>query len=111
MFVQYNFGYAHKVYLGSSRMQESTIEEIAAAAKQIYNTRLKTSLEQSHKDEFLAIESESGNYFLGSTLSKALGAARRKYPDRLSHTIRVGHPAAVHFGLKLSGMRLLCEML
>jgi hypothetical protein len=34
-------------------------------------------------------------------LSEAIGAARRSYPDRLAHAMRVGHKAAVHFGAQL----------
>jgi hypothetical protein len=46
----------------------------------------------------VAIEPESGDYFLGNTLSDAIGAARRSHPDKLAHGMRVGHRAAVHFG-------------
>jgi hypothetical protein len=56
-------------------------------------------LEPAHNDEFVAIEPISGEYFLGRTLSEAIGASRSKYPDRLAHALRVGHKATVHFGL------------
>ncbi len=44
----------------------------------------------------MAIEPESGEYFLGDTLDEAVRAARERHPSRLSHTVRVGHPAALH---------------
>jgi hypothetical protein len=72
---------------------------IASAAKKIYAEQLRELLEPSHQDEFVAIEPTSGEYFLGRTLSDAIGAARAKYPDRLAHALRVGHSATVHFGL------------
>jgi hypothetical protein len=50
---------------------------------------------------FVAIEPVSGDYFLGCTLSEAIGASRSKYPDRLAHALRVGHKAAIHFGLQI----------
>jgi hypothetical protein len=74
---------------------------IAERAKQIYNERLRSQLEVSDPDSFVAIEPESGEYFLGATLSDAIGKSRQKYPDRLAHAIRVGHQAAVHFGLSI----------
>lgn len=73
--------------------------DVADRAKKIYNERLKTQLEASSPDQFVAIEPDSGEFFVGATLSEASGKSRQKYPDRLAHAIRVGHQAAVHFGL------------
>ena len=83
-------------------MHHQELQEIVNAAKEIYESRLKSDLEHSHMNEFVAIEPQSGDYFLGHSLSEAVGAARRKHPDRLSHTVRVGHTAAIHFGLTIS---------
>lgn len=52
-----------------------------------------------HIDRFVAIEPESGEYFLGNTFDAAVKSARTKYPDRLSHTIRIGHRAAFYIGV------------
>jgi len=30
-----------------------------------------------------------------------MGAARQSHPDRLAHAMRVGHKAALHFGLHI----------
>lgn len=67
-------------------------------AKQIYADQLQTKLESQHMDRFVAIEPESGEYFLGDTFDEAVKSARTKYPSRLSHTIRIGHRAAFHIG-------------
>ena len=74
-------------------------ESVAGAARRLYSQSLRELLEPAHNDEFVAIEPTSGDYFLGRTLSDAIGAARSKYPDRLVHTLRVGHSATVHFGM------------
>ena len=74
---------------------------LIARAEQLYATQLRALLEPNHLHQFVAIEPESGGYFLGSTLSEAIGAARRAYPDRLTHTMRVGHDAALHFGMQV----------
>ena len=76
-------------------------ESVASAARRLYAERLRELLEPAHNDEFVAIEPISGEYFLGQTLSEAIGASRSKYPDRLAHALRVGHKATVHFGLHI----------
>ena len=74
--------------------------QVAAAARAKYE-QLRGELELTHSNDFVAIEPSSGEYFTGRTLTDAISAARAKYPDRLVHTIRVGHRAAVHFGLHI----------
>jgi len=56
-------------------------------------------IEPAHLDEFVAIEPESGDFFLGKTLNEATRTARKAHPDRLTHAMRVGHRAALHFGM------------
>ena len=77
------------------------VQNVAERARRIYEERLRASLEESHRNQFVAIEPVSGDYFLGRTLSDAIGASRTKYPDRLAHALRVGHKAAVHLGLQV----------
>lgn len=81
-------------------MVENT-EGVAEAARRIYANRLRELLEPDHMHEFVAIEPVSGDYFLGKTLTEAIGASRTKYPDRLAHAMRVGHKAAIHFGMQI----------
>ncbi len=76
-------------------------ENVAEQAWRLYEERLRATLEKSHMNEFVAIEPISGDYFLGRTLSEAIGASRTKYPDRLAHALRVGHKAAIHLGLNI----------
>lgn len=80
-------------------MLDSHLTEFVQRAEDIYCNRLRAILEPAHANDFVAIEPESGDYFLGRTLSEAIGAARQAYPNRLAHAMRVGHKAALHFGL------------
>jgi len=80
-------------------MTTQDVDEFVRRAEEVYAMRLRTILEPAHVDEFVAIEPDSGDYFLGKTLSEAIGAARRSHPDRLAHAMRVGHRAALHFGV------------
>jgi hypothetical protein len=47
----------------------------------------------------VAIEPESQEFFIGQSFDSAVTAARTAYPNRVSHTIRIGHQAAFHIGL------------
>jgi hypothetical protein len=72
--------------------------ELARRAEAIYEQRLKAILEPEHRGEFVVIEPDSGDYFLGRTLSEAVWAAYRNYPDRETYVVRIGYPVAVEFG-------------
>jgi hypothetical protein len=41
----------------------------------------------------------SGNFFVGVTFDEAVNAAIDAFPDRLTHTLRIGHAAALHLGV------------
>ena len=71
---------------------------VAARAKSLYEQQLRADLEAQHRDKFVAIEPDSGDYFVGSTYGESVLAARQAHPQRLSFVIRVGHDAAIHLG-------------
>jgi len=73
--------------------------EVARKAQAIYHDRLRRKLEISNPDEFVAIEPESGDFFLGKTLSEAIQAARAVHPQRLPFTLRVGHASTIELGV------------
>lgn len=67
-------------------------------AEQFYQKHLRTDLERTHLNSFVAIEPESGDFFLGRTLSEASAAASAAHPDRRCCVLRVGHSVALHIG-------------
>jgi hypothetical protein len=73
-------------------------QEIARQAEWLYEHRLQALLAPTHTGEFVTIEPASGAYFVGATLSEAIGAARSAYPSRLAYAMRIGHRTAVHLG-------------
>jgi hypothetical protein len=79
-------------------MVSAETKSVIERAKQIYADRLQADLEPQHMHRFVAIEPESGEYFLGDTFDEAVKSARTKHPSRLSHTIKIGHRAAFHIG-------------
>lgn len=85
--------------MGEPAMTRSEVDEFVRRAEEIYAARLKEALEPEHLDQFVVIEPESGDYFLGKTLGEATQAARQSHPGRLTHAMRVGHRAALYLGL------------
>ncbi len=73
--------------------------DVARRATEIYDMRLRVMLETDHRNAYVAVEPDSGDYFLGDTLSEAIQAARTAHPNRISFALRVGHPSAVHLGV------------
>ena len=82
-------------------MATKDLQSLVTNAKRIYETRLRSKLEPRHNDEFVAVEPTSGDFFLGKTLSEAIGAARQEHPDRMAHAMRIGHKTAIHFGASI----------
>ena len=79
-------------------MASTGLKTNSAKAKDLYESLLRRDLERDFWGAYVAIEPESGDYFVGSTFDDAVNAALDKYPDRTTHTIRVGHVAAIHLG-------------
>jgi hypothetical protein len=78
-------------------MISETTRSVIDQAKCIYNAQ-KKAWEASHNGEYVSIEPESGEYFFAASFDAAVRAARTKYPERLSHTVRVGHDAVFFIG-------------
>jgi len=74
-------------------------KRVAAKAKRLFEEKFREELEKGHSGEFVCIEPESGEFFLGQTFDDAINKAMDAYPGRLTHTLRVGHDAALHLGM------------
>jgi len=68
------------------------INRFVAKGEEIYQQRLKDKLEPTHYGQIVAIEVESGDYFLGESVIEAGLKARAKYPDKIFHFIKIGFP-------------------
>ncbi len=68
-------------------------EEHINRGKEIYK-RIKNKLEPEHKGEFIAIEIDTGDYFVGKDPIEADEKAREKYPDAVFFLARIGYRAA-----------------
>ncbi len=79
-------------------MASEQLVELKRRASAIYEQELRSRLETTNPDDFVAIEPESGDFFLGKTLSETIQAARAAHPDRFPFAFRVGHKSTVELG-------------
>ena len=79
-------------------MISEQVRDTADRARRIYDLRLRPALEADHTGRFVAVEPDSGDYFLADTLDAAAAAAQAAHPERQAHVLRVGHAAVWHIG-------------
>ena len=67
-------------------------EELLRRGWQRY-AELREGLEAQHYGEFVMIEIDSGDYFIGATSQEALHRAEAAHPDKAFCLIRIGYKA------------------
>ena len=78
-------------------MISETTRSVIERAKTVYNTH-KAEWEESRLGEFVSIETESGEWFFAESFEAAVRAARSRFPERVSRTIRIGHGTTLFIG-------------
>jgi len=63
-------------------------------AVEIYERKLKKKLEPKYKGKMIAIEVDSGKYFMGDDLREASQKATAAFPDKIFYFKRVGFKTA-----------------
>jgi hypothetical protein len=72
----------------------AVVDPIVENGQRFYDEHLKDELEPEHTGRYVAIEPESGRYFLADTGTDALIEAHRSLPQSLFYLARVGYPSA-----------------
>ena len=72
--------------------------ERAERAEQYYKEKLKETLEATDREKFVAIEVDSGDYYVADTDREAADAARLAHPKKYPHLIRIGHAFSYFIG-------------
>jgi hypothetical protein len=67
--------------------------DLRSRARTIYEA-IEGNLEPSLKGKVVAVDVESGEYFVGETILDAAKKARDKHPDKTFHFFRIGFPTA-----------------
>lgn len=68
--------------------------QIASNGEHIYH-ELKEELEKKYFGRFVAIDTETKEYFLGETQIEASSKAKNKYPNKVFYLVKIGFPAVV----------------
>lgn len=71
-------------------------KRIGQVGQQIYG-HLQPKLEPRYTGKIVAIDVESGDYFVGDTLHEAIQKGREKYPNRVFYSVKIGYPAVYSF--------------
>ena len=72
--------------------------KIADLGRKFYEENLKNILEPIHNGEFVSIEPESGQYFLGKTDVEAMKKSKEAIPHKIKCLIRIGAKSTYKFG-------------
>ncbi len=81
------------------------LAETAARGRCFYEERLKQRLEAERMGEFVAVEPNTGRYFLGRTGSEALTSAHEAMPEAKFFLQRIGSEVTHKMGSYGSGRR------
>ena len=73
-------------------------KELVEKGQDIYEHKLKKQLEKKRPGEFVAIDVDSENYYLGITADEAVKLAKEANSDGLFHLIRIGHSGVYRMG-------------
>ncbi len=70
--------------------------EIAHKGEEVYQ-KISKQIKKEHVGDFMAIEVESGKYFLGQTQMEAIEKAKKRFPAKVFYLMKIGFPAVVTF--------------
>jgi hypothetical protein len=73
-------------------------DDLVERGQAFYDEHLREKLEPEHSGRFVAIEPDTGRYFLADTGTDALTAALAEMPDGLFYLARVGYQTADAIG-------------
>ena len=71
-----------------------TEDELVRRARQLYDQKLRSLLEPQHQGHFVAIEPQTGKYFVADTGTAALVEAHKAMPQHTFYLAKIGYEAA-----------------
>jgi len=75
------------------KLKKIDTDFLVEKGEKIYNDVLKKKLESTYKGKIVAIEPDSGDYFVDNSTVGAIEKAQKKYPDKTFYLVRIGYPA------------------
>ena len=80
----------------TSQLVNIDAREIGEKGREIFR-KISKELEKDYFGKFVAIEVDSGDYFIGDTSIEANTKAREKYPSKVFYLGRIGYRTAFSF--------------
>ena len=75
---------------------EVDIRKIGEKGRELFK-KISEELERDYRGKFVAIEVESGDYFIGDTIIEADRKAKEGHPDKVFFLGKIGYRAATSF--------------
>jgi hypothetical protein len=69
-------------------------KKIAERGERIYQDRYKEAFEREHPGKFVAIDVDTGDYYLGDFPEQVLEQARKGSQTGIFHLVKIGSPGA-----------------
>ncbi len=69
-------------------------QEIVTQGQKIYDEKYRVKFEKQHPGQFVAIEIQSKEAFVGETPERAYELVQKKHPMGVFHLIKIGSPGA-----------------
>ena len=84
-----------------AKAKSVSTKKLAEVGQRIYDERLRKKLEPRYAGKIVTIEVDSGDYFVGDTLREAIQKARKRYPEEVFYSVKVGYPAVYSFASRM----------
>jgi hypothetical protein len=75
-------------------------EEFAGRGDALYETQIRSQVEEGNQGKIVAIDIETGAFEVADEIVTASDLLLSKYPDAQTWFIRIGHRAVYHFGAR-----------
>jgi hypothetical protein len=75
-------------------------EEFSRRGDELYQSQIRSQVEEGNSGKILAIDIETGAFELAEDIVTASEQLLAKYPDAQTWFIRIGHQAVYHFGAR-----------
>ncbi|MBW4693191.1 MAG: hypothetical protein KME27_15670 [Lyngbya sp. HA4199-MV5] len=75
-------------------------EEFAHRGNDIYESHIRSHVEEGNHGKIVAIDIETGNFEVADDLLVASKRLSARLPDAQTWFVRIGHPAVDHFGAR-----------
>lgn len=86
-------------------MEPYAAQEIARRGKELYERRIRASVEPEHEGRFLVGDVESGGYALADDEPEAFDRAREEYPEGVLYLLRAATGRLTASASGLAGRR------